>query len=235
MSFLCIDKGNTRIRLTVFEEDLPTLLAESREEEDIPLFINKFKVKAIGMSNVSNQHVSMPEKIEVIELNGKHGLPFVSKYTTPETLGADRIAAVLGGLHYFPSKAQIIIDAGTCITFDYVEPDGVHVGGAISPGIQMRLNAMHHFTGRLPQVKMQENFSGVMTNTEGCMLSGAEAGALAECEWRIQQWLQKWPNSEILITGGNGESLAKQLKYRIFAQPLLVPIGIWKRLKTHEF
>ena len=158
-------------------------------------------------------------------------LPINITYETPETLGHDRIAAMVGAWKMFPGKPVLVIDAGTCIKYDILLPDGSFPGGTIAPGLRMRLEAMHTFTGRLPFVEIPEQtwpegppVTG--TSTAGSLLSGALAAGLLEAEGMIAYYQQNQPYLKVLLTGGDAPFFASRLKSQIFAVPELILSGL---------
>jgi type III pantothenate kinase len=153
--------------------------------------------------------------------------PFSIAYETPKTLGTDRLAAVAGACFLFPQRAFLCIDAGTCITYDFLDSSGVYQGGAISPGLQMRLKALNHFTGRLPLV----NFEGekpelIGKSTQKSILSGAVNGFLAEIRATVQDYQEQFGKDLlIVVTGGDAEFICKSAG-EFFYEPDLLLIGL---------
>lgn len=184
-------------------------------------------------SNISPDFSKISSK--VFHLNSQANLPFKNLYETPETLGQDRIAAATGALFLYPQQNTIIIDAGTCITVDFISESAEYHGGSISPGIQMRYRALHEFTGKLPLVNSAEQAPMLGKSTVQSIQSGVWLGVLAELNDRIDQISEKWPNTVVVITGGDAQILGNHLKSRIFAQPLLNHYGLLHCLKFNEF
>ena len=144
-------------------------------------------------------------------------VPFKNLYKTPHTLGVDRIALVSGGIKKYPNKNVLLIDAGTCITFDFVNSKSEYLGGAISPGITMRYKALHNFTANLPLLEKNElkNFIGKSTNES--INSGVVNGVIKELDGVILEYKEKYGNLTVVLTGGDTNFLSKQLKSSIFA------------------
>lgn len=153
-------------------------------------------------------------------------LPFLIDYETPETLGQDRIALVAGAWSKFPRQNSLIIDVGSCITYDLIREDGHFLGGNISPGVQMRLDSMHHFTDQLPQVSLSKDPLGFGVNTISALQVGAQLGAVMEIEGFINLYKERLNKLNILLTGGNAHFFVNRLKTRIFAAPHLVLQGL---------
>ncbi len=160
-------------------------------------------------------------------------LPFVNGYGTPTTLGVDRIAAVAGATHLFPGKACLVIDVGTCITYDILDAEGVYHGGGISPGMEMRLKAMHKFTSKLPLVMPSGRPELIGKTTRDCMLSGAMLGTEAEVSGIIVQYTQYFLDLHIIFCGGGAQLFESKIKGHIFAVPNLVLIGLDQILRMN--
>lgn len=165
-----------------------------------------------------------------IELSGKTSLPVKNLYKTPETLGKDRIANAAGANYYFPGRNVLSIDAGTCIKYDFVNSENEYSGGAISPGLDMRFKALHHFTAQLPLIKKMksggENLIG--QTTKDSILSGVQNGVMAEISGIINQYRDKFKKVSVIITGGDSifiNTLVSK-KNRIFAVPDLTLLGL---------
>ncbi|MEO8794332.1 MAG: type III pantothenate kinase, partial [Daejeonella sp.] len=154
------------------------------------------------------------------------------KYKTPQTLGLDRFAVVIAANAMYPNKNCLVIDAGTCITYDAVDQAGNYTGGSISPGLNMRLKAMHEQTGRLPLVKLDENFTDDEgTDTSSAILSGVVNGTFGEVLAFINTYNSRYSNLQILLCGGDANFFDTRLKSSIFAhtyktEPHLVLIGL---------
>ena len=143
-----------------------------------------------------------------------------------ETLGVDRIAAVCGAFALFPEKNCLVIDAGSCITYDVLDQKGNYCGGSISPGLEMRLKAMHTFTARLPLVKVNQQVNLIGNSTESCLQSGALYGVLAEIEGIVEKYNQNYAELRVIMCGGDASLFENQLKPTIFVAPDLVLKGL---------
>ncbi len=153
-------------------------------------------------------------------------LPVNNLYATPETLGMDRLAAVCGAHQLFPSLHCLVIDAGTCITYDFIDKGGNYYGGSISPGLNMRFQAVHTLTAKLPLVSPKENVKLIGDSTETCIQSGVVNGLLAEMDGIIRQYNGKFEGLNVILCGGDAGFFENQMKASIFASPELVLIGL---------
>ena len=161
-----------------------------------------------------------------IELTSRTPVPLINRYKTPGRLGRDRLAGAVAATRLFSGSPSLVINAGTCITYDLVNAKNEYLGGAISPGIRMRLKAMHTFTGKLPLVHLQDPGSILGRDTQSSMLSGAVNGAVAEVRSMIRQYRKLEPKLQVILSGGDMEYLDKRLKIRIFAHPNIVIVGL---------
>jgi type III pantothenate kinase len=161
-----------------------------------------------------------------IPLSFQTPVPFTNRYKSPVTLGKDRIAAVAGAVSQFPGRNVLVIDAGTCITYDFINDRGEYFGGAISPGIRMRFKAMNTFTGKLPLIEPEEFDGFIGTTTGESMQSGVYNGISAEINGFITQYMDNFDDLVVIITGGDHQFLHNKLKISIFAAPDLVLLGL---------
>ena len=150
----------------------------------------------------------------------------VNKYQSPKTLGSDRLALAAGAIQAYPGKAVLIIDLGTCMTFDLIDYQGAYLGGSISPGLQMRLKALHIFTAKLPLVKLSQPKDLLGNNTNESILSGAVLGMEMELKGTIDAYKTRYPKIRIILTGGDATFFDKKLKNSIFADPDLLLKGM---------
>lgn len=151
-------------------------------------------------------------------------LPVRLDYGTPGTLGADRIAAAAGAVDIFPGEDCLIFDFGTALTVDFVKGGGIFSGGNISPGLSMRLRAMHEFTGKLPMVEASGPFGIVGKTTAEALVNGAVLGMMFE----VERYITDNPGCKVIFTGGDAIFFAKMLKTPIFVACNLVLIGLSK-------
>jgi type III pantothenate kinase len=226
---LAVDYGNSSAKVAIFDQhelkekhtftrpdDLQRFLSTSSAENFI---ISSVTAEAEAVSKASNAR----NKFIL-----SHALPLPIKilYATPETLGVDRIAGSCGALELFPGKNTLVIDAGTCITYDFTDSSKQYYGGSISPGLKMRFQAVHTFTARLPLVNPAENPELIGSSTETSIQSGIVNGTLAEMDGIISQYRQKYPDLQVILCGGDGPFFENKLKASIFASPDLVLIGL---------
>ncbi len=230
---LIIDVGNTRIKTAVFD-DRKMIHNESLTFDSFVIeavnIIKKYNCKNAIISSVGAVNKSKIDelyaKINLLELNYNTKVPFMNKYSTPKTLGVDRIALVSSAIANYPNRNVLIIDAGTCITYDFVNNEGIYYGGAISPGLQMRYKALNFFTEKLPLLEPSEIIDLVGNSTESSIHSGVINGVINEIDGIIKQYRKKNTDLTVVLTGGDVNFLANRLKNGIFANPNFLLEGL---------
>jgi type III pantothenate kinase len=246
MANLVIDIGNSYTKAAVFNEN-ELLKIEHYKTIDIQqlngLTAGNTINKAI-ISSVKKEKDSWEEELKadapVMYFTREMAKQITNHYCTPQTLGIDRLAAVMGAHCLYPGKDNLVIDAGTCITYDHVDAVGNYYGGSISPGLQMRYKAMHNYTSALPLVNADDSFSQKFgNNTESAMLSGVQNGLKYELTGFIESYRDGKPELNILLTGGDGIFFDTLLKNSIFApyiknEPYLVLKGLNAAIQQHN-
>jgi type III pantothenate kinase len=230
---LVIDVGNTRVKVALYKESklcYETIFLKKRIISELKKIVKGFVIDRAIISSVASISNSAMNKIEnlvpLLKLDYKTKVPFKNKYKTPKTLGVDRIALVASAVVGFPNKNVLIIDAGTCIKYDFVDVNGIYSGGAIAPGIVMRYKALHNFTANLPLLKSDYPINLIGNSTENSIHSGVVNGVLFEINGIIEQYKQQNENLTIVLTGGDTNFLAKRLKNSIFANPNFLLEGL---------
>lgn len=206
---LCIDIGNTRVKTGLFsgEKLVEKQVYKSLDPDLIAADANRRKVHSVIVSSVKDAVsglIGMLGNVQVLELTTETPLPFENEYTTPHTLGKDRLAAVAGARALFPGEHCLVVDCGTCIKYELIDASGVYHGGNIAPGAWMRIQAMHHFTARLPEVNMKMPENAIGNSTETALQNGALRGAALEIAGFIVEFEQKYSPLKVVFSGGDG-------------------------------
>ena len=231
---LVIDIGNTRTKFSVFNrgEILITVPVEEMVPEHIEVLQNEHpELKNVILSAVKEYSNDLKSALhdkfkKFIELNENTPLPIENGYLTKETLGKDRIAAVVGAFDLYPETNVLVIDAGTAITYDLLTENAQYLGGSISPGIDMRFKALHQFTAELPLI-LQRQFGKLYgTTTEEAILSGVQNGVVFEVDKAIDTFKEFYNNLKVIITGGNADFFDKKLKNSFFVNFNLIALGL---------
>ena len=161
----------------------------------------------------------------VFTLTGSSPSPLRNAYATPHSLGADRVANAVGAMRRFPGRAVLVLDLGTCITYDLCLPDGTYAGGGISPGMRMRARAMNTYSARLPLVEPAEIPTLVGTSTTSALSAGIHFGILGELEGYLRRFRGEYPGLAAVVTGGDAVRFVRGLESGIFALPQLTLEG----------
>ena len=234
-----LDIGNTRTKTGCFTADGELITSTSFQSGNwaaISQDLTNHHVKKVLFSTVANEPpVEWITHLEtsgywVKSLDGEGLLPFASEYDTMQTLGKDRIAAVAGAIAFYPAEHCLVVDAGTCVTFDLITADKVYKGGNISPGIHLRLWAMHEQTARLPLVSPAHLTDDLGRNTVGALQQGGVGGVAYELEGLFHRLAAKYAPLRVVLTGGDAESIARHLQIAHDFQPNLVLHGLNKIL-----
>lgn len=216
----------------VFNDNAPVFRIERNKLTTV--FLKKlFRAFPVDNSIISDViHIESPI-ISLLKANSHYyrfsatsEIPIKNRYSTPQTLGKDRLANAIAAAFLFPKRNVLTIDVGTCVKFDFVNKKAEYLGGSISPGMLMRFNALHQFTDRLPLVKPDKIKNVVGNSTETALQSGVIIGMTEEIRGIINIYRTKYPDLIVIITGGDASRFVSQLKMSIFAATDLVNIGL---------
>lgn len=234
---LVIDIGNHSAKFYVFADGKIIRIhsGEGNMLHDLKLFLGNENFSASILASVIETDPALINFLQssgtFVNFSSRTPTPLKMGYSSPETLGPDRIAAAIGGWQLLDEGNVLTIVAGTCITYNIVTTDANFVGGAISPGLHMRLKAMHEFTDKLPLVEMKGDYPLTGYSTETSIRSGALNGAIEEVRGMIASYEKAYPGLKTVLSGGDGAFLAEALKNGIFARPDLVAEGLNTILK----
>ncbi len=230
---LSLDIGNTRVKAGLFigrefNRKIEFDIIEGRES--FYAWVEGIAISNVICSSVNKEidlrSVLAFNYVSWMDLDKDTLLHFKNSYTSPETLGKDRLAAIAGAKALFPDKNVLVFDAGTCLTADFMDHTGNYLGGSISPGLKMRFKALHTFTARLPLLDPQLEFELIGTDTRTSILTGAIMGMKLEIEGFINEYRQIYPELVVILTGGDHIFFDKNLKNDIFVAPNLVLQGL---------
>jgi len=231
---LIIDVGNTAAKLAVFKEDtivgifkctLERLVEET--EKILKEYSNITSVISSSVSYLDEKGLkSTLKELFLLKLDHKTSVPFTNLYKTPATLGVDRIALVSGAVAQYPNKNVLIIDAGTCITYDFINNKKEYFGGSIAPGLYLRYKSLNDYTANLPLLtpKYPESFIG--DSTENAIHAGVSDGVIAEINGVITKFSNNYEHLVVILTGGDANFLSKRLKSSIFVDPNFLLHGL---------
>ena len=222
---LIIDIGNTSTKLAVFQRD-KVLIAKTVEGFSLVIEVENLlkqftEIKRGFVSSVGflseDELKTLEKRLPMTVLNSTLKLPFKVHYKTPNSLGADRLALMAAAATQYSGKNVLVIDAGSCITYDFIDSKKNYLGGAIAPGIQMRYKSLGDFTSSLPILQKIVPKSSIGNSTQDSIHSGVINGVLYEIEGTVNEYQNKYPDLTVILTGGDADFLCKQLKISIFA------------------
>jgi type III pantothenate kinase len=230
---LCFDFGNTRKKVAVFHENEinKAFVLEDDSPGTIQSLIDTYQPRKSILSSVVDHNPAIETllvaKTKFHKLNHLTKLAFTTPVGKPETIGADRLALCAAAVHYYPKKHNLVIGMGSCVTYNFINKYHEFLGGAISPGMEMRLKAMNHFTAKLPLIKADSNVPLIGYDTTTNLLTGAVLGLAKEIDGFVDAYKEKFGNFNVLLTGGDLVHLASHLKNKIFADPDLIFKGLY--------
>ena len=222
---LIIDIGNTSTKLAVFQRD-KVLIAKTVEGFSLVIEVENLlkqftEIKRGFVSSVGflseDELKTLEKRLPMTVLNSTLKLPFKVHYKTPNSLGADRLALMAAAATQYSGKNVLVIDAGSCITYDFIDSKKNYLGGAIAPGIQMRYKSLGDFTSSLPTLQKIVPKNSIGNSTHDSIHSGVINGVLYEIEGAVNEYQNKYPDLTVILTGGDADFLCKQLKISIFA------------------
>ncbi|MGZ3873440.1 MAG: type III pantothenate kinase [Mucilaginibacter sp.] len=243
---LVIDIGNTYTKIAVFKNN-QLLRAGQYQPADINVvnsFLSDYPVGRAIISSVKKEKEEwqniLANEVPLVYFNTGMTGGIINHYLTPRTLGPDRLAAVIGAHHLYPGKSNLVIDGGTCITYDWVDKAGNYFGGSISPGLNMRYKALTNYTSGLPLISPDEHFDDKSGNdTASAIRSGVQNGIKYELTGFIESYKKEDDELNIVLTGGDRIFFDSLLKNSIFApcikiEPYLVLKGLNAAIQTNN-
>jgi type III pantothenate kinase len=240
---LVIDVGNTMVKLAIFDQDQLLESTSSSSENVLKRVKTLFETYPKLTESIISSTAQVPEglkkqlalQLNLVEFNHKSKVNFKNNYTTPETLGLDRIALVAAASEVCPNANVLVIDAGTCITYDFLDKTNTYQGGAISPGLQMRFKAMHTFTEKLPLItKPWQNTCLTGKSTHEAMQIGVFKSVCYEIDGYIEDYLADYEDLTVVLTGGDYNLLSASIKNSIFATSNFLLKGLNKILQLNS-
>lgn len=237
---LVIDIGNTLQKCAIFDNNDQEVYFQIHENITIAILDNifiKYKIERSIYCSVSKSDSEILHYLKnhshCIVFNHQVKLPITIEYENIETLGLDRIANGVGAASLFPGENCLSIQAGTCMVYDFIDKKGIFQGGAISPGLKMRLKSLHDQTEKLPLLELDTINYFLGKNTQQSIKSGVINGVIFEIDGQIESYKTQFNPLKVVITGGDMFFLQNSIKNQIFATPNLVLIGLNKILKLN--
>src|ERR1700709_768666 len=219
MLSLCLDFGNTRQKAAIFEDGIliKTIFLTEDLEASVVEIIDGYRPDSSILSSVIHHPVSINEYLRKntrfhLLAAATSKLSFTTPVGKPETIGADRLALCAAAVLTNPSQNNLVIGLGTCVTYNYLNVKNEFLGGGISPGMHMRMQAMHTYTALLPIVEPHWNVPLVGFDTKTNIQSGVVLGMAMEIDGFIQAYQQKYKGLKVALTGGDAQHLSPHLK-----------------------
>ena len=240
MNTLCFDFGNTRLKAALFKgaEFIEEIYLADDSNETIEFLIQKTNAGRSILSSVINHNEGieniLAEKTVFHKLSHLTKINFTTPVGKPETIGADRLALMAAAAHFFPKQNNLVIALGSCITYNFLNQYQQFLGGAISPGMNMRFKSMHDYTAKLPLATAEWNFPLIGYDTKTNLQSGVIVGIINEIEGFIGKYEERFGNFNVVLTGGNSAYFASQVKYRIFADHNFLFKGLYALSETNN-
>jgi type III pantothenate kinase len=230
---LCLDFGNTRLKTALFENgELKEIFVLNGDAlHHLQQIIEQHRPTSSILSSVVNHDAQIEDLLlsttQFHKLSNQSRLPFSIPVGKPETVGADRLAIAAACVYLFPKKNNLVIGLGSCITYNFINQSNELIGGAISPGMEIRFKAMHHFTARLPLVSADWNVPLIGYDTKTNLQTGVVLGISKEIDGMIEAYMEKFGNFNAVLTGGDIAIFQPHLKSKIFADPDLIFKGLY--------
>lgn len=240
MKLLCIDWGNTLVKAAVADTSDGNFIVQetftaNEAEPTLRRLIESQQPRASILCSVVNHDENiealLAEHTHFVKLGPRTALPIMNAYFSSDTLGMDRLAAVAGAFAENPGQNNLVVALGTCITYNFILKNGAFRGGAISPGFQMRLDAMHQFTDGLPEVPREGPTLLLGYDTATCMRSGVVFGIAAEIDGMMEDFKKEYGEFHAVLTGGDATFFVRHIKSGIFADPQIILKGLYQILK----
>ncbi len=232
---LIVDAGNSSIKMFVFSDgEIIKYVKCHKIEELMPALADLSLSQQISRCIISSVSVdsrkiadAFGSAFPVLIFDKSTNIPINIRYKTPETLGSDRVAAVVGAVSRFPKRNILVIDSGTAITYDIVTENGDYLGGNISVGLKSRFRALHNFTEKLPLLMVDKSLDSLYgSNTTEALTIGVQNGMIYEVEGFIKAFSEKFDNLLVVFTGGDSFFFDIKINFCTFAEPNLVALGL---------
>lgn len=217
---LVVEIGNTNAKFALFDgEEFINKFIFPKNEIDLNV-LQSFQIERAILSGSGSIDKGIWAEIDAEEklLFSPSLLSSISSLYHSSTLGWDRWVNAAYAAKLFSHKPNLIIDIGTCLTFTFINENNELIGGSISPGIRLRSQSLNQYTAHLPLIndfEVDPPLIGYDTKTS--IQSGILKGIIYEIMGRIAEYLKKYPNLNLIMTGGDAEFVHNKLNYKIFA------------------
>jgi type III pantothenate kinase len=232
---LTVDQGNTFTKIAIFEGETLSQSINKVPNNEVVRQINSIMPSHCIISSVRKLEginvTELNKKIKCYILDHHTPLPIDNLYETASTLGMDRLAGVIGSRYFKPTGNNLVIDCGTCITYNLIDSENKYQGGSISLGLDMRFKALNNFTANLPLIENENDVELIGKSTKGAILSGVVNGIICEIEGIIARYQQRYAGLSVFLCGGGSKYFESKIRGTIFVTPELVLYGLNKILQ----
>ena len=238
---LVIDIGNTAVKVYLFKNN-EIIKREVLSENALIQYLKLIAIDDIRNIICSSVTKSYKDQLSKIFKNSNYfdfsdnnlKIPFTNNYETKKSLGQDRIGLISSAVLKFQDQNSLVIDMGTCITYDFIDSQNIYHGGAISPGIRMRYSSFSNYTSNLPLLKFQDITKIIGANTEESLHIGINNGIVGEINQYINSLKKSYSEFNVIITGGDSIFLLNKIKNAIFADQDFLASGLNYIIKLNE-
>lgn len=235
---LLLDFGNTRVKAAVYDGgSVQSIYSGPIDTASLRDAVEGKRISGgmwCSVHPLPDDIIRWMSGLGLSALTYKTPVPIVNSYSSPQTLGMDRLAAAVGAWSIHPGHDMLVIDAGTALTIDFISADGVYHGGNIAPGIELRFKALHEHTGALPQVSAQGDAPMFGYDTESAIRSGVLRGIRNEVNGYLEEMRGEYPSLLVFLTGGDAEFFDIKGKSSTFAVKELVLEGLARIVDYNE-
>jgi type III pantothenate kinase len=233
MEIFAIDAGNSSFKLAHFQGDEIQSVRRFNDISELEVFVQKEDLLIISSVIEPEFLQQIQELYQVFVIHAQLKLPFTNAYTTPQTLGVDRICNVAGMQAMQPKGNRLAVDIGTCVKFDFLDKENCYLGGSISPGARLRFQSLHDYTARLPLLEIQRFEDLVGNSSQNAIYAGVMTGMRAEILQMIEMYEQQFGEIQVYLTGGDRVYFDMGKKNNIFATENLTLVGIFQLFKQN--
>jgi type III pantothenate kinase len=234
MDALVLDIGNTRTKWGLFHNDALLHHGTVQSLDELTVWVDAYpNLKGIVVASGQWDPSKLVPGMTWHTVGSHSVVPFVNDYGAGEAVGADRLALAAAAVQLYPGQDVLVVALGTCITYNVITQSGSFLGGAITPGWNLRLKSMHDYTAGLPLLDPEVQMVWPGKTTAENMQSGVFLGLLAEVEGFVQNMRQQYPGAVVVFTGGDAEILKNHVKFPIFAPPGFLLTGANSILKLN--
>lgn len=231
MKILLVDAGNTSVKyrlVNALGEILQELRWMRKDAAPSAGILSALQADEIWISDVQGSEIPLPQTQSCIYVHRNMRFPFSFHTSEGTDYGIDRLCMISALADTHPG-GFLLVCLGSAITYNVYHPKQGFMGGAISPGMHMRFQALHAFTGKLPLADNLRPAHFPETETLQSLRSGVVEGIMHEINGFTESLLSSGAEGfQLVLSGGDAPDFEKRLKYPYFAVPDLVLTGLYR-------